>query len=98
MVQQVRKISGTARKAHMAGDVARGVFLICAVLLIAVIVSVFVFIGFNAFRVFTEGATFKDFLFTSSWDPTGNNDVNGNPHFGAGGLILGSMCIYSWKG
>ncbi|HLZ80454.1 MAG TPA: phosphate ABC transporter permease subunit PstC [Ktedonobacteraceae bacterium] len=92
-VQQVRKISGTSRKAHLADSVARSVFLICAVLLIAVIVSVFVFIGFNAFRVFTEGATVRDFFFTTSWDPTGNNDVNGNPHFGAGGLILGSIVI-----
>jgi phosphate transport system permease protein len=92
-MQQARGVSGTARTARMADNVARGVFLVCAVLLIAVIVSVFVFIGFNAFRVFTEGATVKDFFFSTGWDPTGNNDVNGNPHFGAGGLILGSIVI-----
>lgn len=71
----------------------RFVFLICAILLVVVIVSVFFFIGINAFRVFFEGANVKDFFLSTNWDPTGNNDINGNPHFGAGGLILGSLVI-----
>lgn len=71
----------------------RFIFLVCAIFLVAVIVSVFIFIGLNAFRVFTEGANVKDFFFSTNWDPTGNNDINGNPHFGAGGLILGSIVI-----
>lgn len=71
----------------------RFIFLICAILLVVVIVSVFFFIGINAFRVFTEGANVKDFFLSTNWDPTGNNDINGNPHFGAGGLILGSLVI-----
>lgn len=89
-MQQARRASGTAR---MADHVARVVFLVCAILLIAVIVSVFVFIGFNAFRVFTEGATLKDFFFGTNWDPIGNPDFNIKPTFGAGGLILGSIVI-----
>jgi phosphate transport system permease protein len=89
-MQQARRVSRTAR---MTDNVARGVFLVCAVLIIVVIISVFVFIGLNAFRVFTEGATVREFFFTTNWDPTGNNDINGNPSFGAGGLILGSIVI-----
>lgn len=80
-----------SRTARMADRTARITFLICAIFLIAVIIGVFVFIGANAFRVFTEGANLKDFFFSTSWDPTGNNDINGNPSFGAGGLILGSI-------
>jgi phosphate transport system permease protein len=59
--------------------------------LIVVIVSVFLFLGSNAFRVFTEGATLKEFFLGTKWDPTGATDVNGNPTFGAGGLIIGSL-------
>ena len=96
-VQQVGMVDQSARTAgrtaHMVDQTARIVFLVCAILLIAVIVSVFVFIGANAFHVFTEGANLKDFFFSTNWDPTGNNDINGNPHFGAGGLILGSIVI-----
>lgn len=77
----------------MSDQVARGVFLLCAVLLIAVIISIFVFIGTNAFRVFSEGASLREFFFGTNWDPTGNNDLNGNPAYGAGGLILGSIVI-----
>lgn len=72
---------------------ARYIFLICAIFLVAVIIGVFIFIGLNAFRVFTEGANLQNFFFSTNWDPTGNNDINGNPHFGAGGLILGSIVI-----
>lgn len=81
------------RRARTIDRSVRFVFLICAILLVVVIVSVFFFIGINAFRVFTEGANVKDFFLSTNWDPTGNNDINGNPHFGAGGLILGSIVI-----
>ena len=83
------------RQARIADRTARIVFLVCAILLIVIIISVFIFIGLNAFRVFTEGASLKKFFFSTFWDPTGNNDPtgNGNPSFGAGGLILGSVVI-----
>src|SRR5579884_4321331 len=81
------------RRVHVSDQLARGVFLLCAALLIVVIISVFVFIGMNAFRVFSEGANLKEFFFGTNWDPTGNNDLNGNPSYGAGGLILGSIVI-----
>ena len=89
--QQVQSIN--ARRVHVSDQAARAAFLACAVLLVAVIISIFVFIGMNAFRVFTEGANLKDFFFGTNWDPTGNNDINGNPSYGAGGLILGSIVI-----
>lgn len=81
------------RSARIANQTSTIIFLICAIFIIAVIISVFLFLGSNAFRVFTEGATLKDFFSSANWDPTGNNDVNGNPSFGAAGLILGSVVI-----
>lgn len=80
------------RQARITDQSARVIFFVCALLLIAVIGSIFVFLGSNAFRIFTEsgGSTIKDFFFGTNWDPTGNN---GNPSFGAGGLILGSVVI-----
>ena len=81
------------RSSHLANQSSSIIFFICAVFIVVVIVSVFLFLGSNAFRVFTEGATIKEFLTSTNWDPTGNNDVNGNPSFGAAGLILGSIVI-----
>ncbi len=81
------------QRTRIVDNSTRYIFLVCAIFLVAVIVGVFIFIGLNAFRVFTEGANVKDFFFGTNWDPTGNNDINGNPHFGAGGLILGSIVI-----
>lgn len=78
---------------YVADRVARIVFLICAILLIVVIVGIFVFIGSNAFRVFGEGANVKTFFFGTTWDPTGATTESGNPIYGAGGLILGSIVI-----
>lgn len=82
-----------AQRAQLADRVAQGIFFVCALLLIVVISSIFIFIGSNAFRVFSEGATLRGFFFTTNWDPTGSGDINGNPSFGAGGLILGSIVI-----
>lgn len=83
----------TTQHTHTIDRSARIIFLVCALFLVAVIIGVFAFIGLNAFRVFTEGANLKNFLFGTNWDPTGNNNVNGDPQFGAGGLILGSIVI-----
>lgn len=82
-----------AQRARFVDRVARSIFFACALLLIVVIVSIFIFIGSNAFRVFIEGASLHGFFFTTNWDPTGSGDINGNPSYGAGGLILGSMVI-----
>lgn len=68
----------------------RLVCLTCAILLVAVIIGVFLLLGANAFKIFGEGATVGGYLFGTNWDPTGGS---GKPHFGAGGLILGSVVI-----
>ncbi len=82
----------TTRQARIADSSARIIFFVCALLLIAIILGVFIFIGSKAFRIFTEsgGTDLRTFLLSNNWDPTGNN---GNPAFGAGGLILGSVII-----
>jgi phosphate transport system permease protein len=83
----------TTRRAHLSDQVVRVVFFICALLLVVVIISVIVFIGSKAFLVFGQGATLKGFFLGTFWDPTGVQDPtgNGNPTYGAGGLILGSV-------
>ena len=84
-----------SQRGRLTDQVARAVCFVCAILLIAVIIAVFVFIGSKAFRVFSEGADAKTFFTASNWDPTGVNDPtgNGNPSYGAFGLILGSIVI-----
>ena len=82
-----------SQRAHLSDRIARVVFFLCAILLIAVIVAVFIFIGSKSFRVFSDGANPKTFFTVDNWDPTGSNDPNGNPSFGAFGLILGSFVI-----
>jgi len=81
------------QRARLADQVARAVFFICAVLLVAVIIGVIVFIGSKAFLVFGQGANVRQFFLGTFWDPTGAADPtgNGNPSYGAGGLILGSV-------
>src|SRR5947209_3074531 len=83
------------RGAHVSDQVARIVFLVCAILLVLIMLGVFIIIGSSAFRIFFEGATVKGFFFGTFWDPTGNADPTGNgtPSYGAGGLILGSIII-----
>lgn len=79
-----------SQQSHLSDRVARSVFLICALLLIAVILGVFVFMGLNAARVFGEGASLQGFFFNANWDPIG---ASGTVSYGAGGLILGSIVI-----
>ena len=88
-----QQLQRAARGAYTADRVARGIFFVCAVFLIAVIVGIFVFVGLNAFRVFSEGAAVQNFFFGTTWDPIGATNVNGTPDYGAGGLILGSIVI-----
>ncbi len=81
---QLRSTQGS----RLTDSVMRIVCLVCATLLVAVIVGVFLLLGLNAFKVFGEGATVGGYLFGTNWDPTGGS---GTPHYGAGGLILGSV-------
>lgn len=84
-----------ARRGYLSDQVARTIFFVCAVLLVAVIVGIFIFVGQNALRFFFEpgGATLAQFFGTTAWDPTGaNNDAN-IPMYGAASLIVGSIVI-----
>ncbi len=81
------------RKEHLNDQIFHFVFLLCAILLVAIILSVFVFLGSNAFKVFSEGGTIQNFFFNTNWDPTGGGNVDGIASFGAGGLILGSIVV-----
>ncbi len=83
--------------AKFADHTARIIFFVCAVLIVIVILGIFGFLGLNAFRLFYEsgGTSIGHFFTSTNWDPTGINDPtgNGNPQFGAWGLILGSLVI-----
>ena len=81
------------KRARAADQGVRVVFFICAILLVAIIIAVIAFITSKAFLVFGQGASFKGFFFGTFWDPTGGQDPtgNGNPSYGAGGLIVGSI-------
>ena len=83
----------TIQRARLSDQVVRIVFFICAILLVAIIIGVIAFIASKAFLVFGEGATFKGFFTGTFWDPTGAEDPtgNGNPTYGAAGLIIGSI-------
>jgi phosphate transport system permease protein len=78
---------------YVSDQVARAIFFICALLLIIVIVSIFIFIGSNALRIFFEsgGATFQGYFFNTTWDPGAN--ISDTPQYGAAGLIVGSVVI-----
>ncbi len=84
-----------SQRGRLLDQLARIVCGVCAVLLIAVIVAVFIFIGSKSFRIFFEGGNVKTFFTVDNWDPTGAYDPTGvgNPSYGAFGLILGSVVI-----
>ncbi len=84
-----------ARRGRLIDQVARSIFFACAVLLVAVIIGVFFFVGQNALRLFFEpgGATFKEYFTTTTWDPGGVSNDAGTPMYGAAGLIIGSIVI-----
>ena len=84
-----------SRRARLADQLARGMFCVCAILLVLVISAVIVFISSKAFLIFSEGANVKTYFTVDNWDPTGVNDPTGNAHatYGAFGLILGSVVI-----
>src|SRR5260370_575197 len=83
------------RRGRLADQIARVVCLLCAILLIAVIVAIFIFIGSKSFAIFKEGVTPKEFFTNILWDPQGGHDPtgNGNPTYGAAGLIIGSLVL-----
>ncbi len=81
------------QRRYPSDQVARTIFFICALLLVIVIVSIFIFVGSNALRIFFEpgGSTFQGYFFSTTWDPGAN--LTNTPQYGAAGLILGSLVI-----
>jgi phosphate transport system permease protein len=78
---------------YFTDNLVHTIFLLCVILLVAVISGIFIFLGINALKLFSEGGTFQEFFFNTHWDPTGGGSVDGTPSFGAGGLILGSIVV-----
>lgn len=78
---------------RISDHIARIIFLICAILIVAVIIGVFYFVGSRAFNIFFApgGTSIKDFFTSTNWDPSAN--LNDNPVYGAWGLIEGSLVI-----
>src|SRR5215469_4212581 len=78
----------TPRRGRITEWAAQSIFLICAVLIVAIIVSVFIFVGMNALRMFADDPHTRNFLSTAKWDPQGNR---GATSYGMLGFILGSV-------
>lgn len=85
----------TMRRMRMTDRIAQVIFLICAILVVATIIGVFYFVGSKSFQVFFTrgGATFLGFFTSTHWDPGGEGSEDGLAHFGAFGLILGSLIV-----
>lgn len=90
LTQSAQQANRQSRRARLVDRVVSVVFLICAILLVAIILGVIYFIASQSFQVFLQGATLKGFFFGTFWDPTGEI-TGGAPSYGAGGLILGSV-------
>ena len=85
------QLSVQARKtqqAQLTDQIVRGIFLICAILIVVIILGVFVFVGFNGVQMFQADPHTANFLTSVTWDPEGNNGV---PSYGMLGFILGSV-------
>src|SRR5258708_15371535 len=81
---------GFNQRKRLTDQVARAICFVCAILLIAVIVAIFIFIGSKSFKIFSEGGNPKTFFTVDNWDPTG---ANCDPMYGGFCLILGSILI-----
>ncbi|GHO86800.1 phosphate ABC transporter permease subunit PstC [Dictyobacter formicarum] len=77
--------SARTRRSRFSDKVANSVFLICAILVVAIIFGVFIFLGFNGLKMFQDPAA-KNFFTSTNWDPGADS-----PSYGALGFILGSV-------
>ncbi|GLV57776.1 putative ABC transporter permease protein YqgH [Dictyobacter sp. S3.2.2.5] len=73
------------RRSRLSDSIAKNIFLFCAILVVAIIFGVFIFLGFNGLKMFQDPAA-KNFFTSTKWDPTADS-----PSFGALGFILGSV-------
>ena len=90
VTESAQQASRHSQRGRLIDRVVSVLFLICAVLLVAIILAVIFFIASQSYQVFFQGATLKGFFFGTFWDPTGAVS-GGAPSYGAGGLILGSI-------
>jgi phosphate transport system permease protein len=91
-VKDQGELSGlpTSHRGRVTERVARSIFLLCAVLIVVIIVSIFIFVGVNAFHMFGDDPNSRNFLSTTNWDPQANR---GTTSYGMLGFILGSVVI-----
>lgn len=76
-----------SQRGRWVDQVAHIVFLVCAVLVIAIIFGVFIFLGYNGLKVFQDPSA-RDFFTSTNWSPPGNGP---SVSYGALGFILGSV-------
>lgn len=92
-------IQGRQASSRFYDRLARGIFFACALLLVAIILGIMIFIAVNGMRLFfaKDGSSIAAFFTSTNWDPTGGGhaDAEGNPlpSYGAAGLIIGSVII-----
>lgn len=78
-------VKALARRGLFPRDVvSRLVFFICASILVVSIVAIFFMLGLNGLKMFTEGVTPGEFLFTNNWYPDSGK-------VGAAAIISGSL-------
>ncbi len=85
---QLDVLARKTRQSQLTDRIVRGVFLICAILIIVIIFAVFIFVGFNGVQMFRADPHTVNFLTSVNWDPNGNN---GNTSYGMLGFVLGSV-------
>ena len=76
------------KRSRLTDQTVQVIFLICAILIVAIIIAVFLFVGINGFQMFSLDPHSRNFLTSAVWDPHGDN---GTPSFGMLGFILGSV-------
>jgi phosphate transport system permease protein len=79
---QKENLRARSQQGRLVDRVAHTVFLVCAVLVIAIIFGVFIFLGYNGLKVFQDPSA-RNFFTSTNWNPPTS--------FGALGFILGSV-------
>lgn len=76
------------QRSRTTNTIVRSVFMICAILLIAVIIAVVGFLTINGLKLFFEDPNSKGLLTGTYWDPLA---ASGRTYYGALGFIIGSL-------
>jgi phosphate transport system permease protein len=73
-------------------DIGEGWSFACALLLVVAMVSIFWFIASKGVLIFTQGVSFQEFFFGTTWLPN-RLPRFGGPVFGAAPFIAGSLAV-----